>query len=185
MFACRNICAYFCDMNTITDRQIWPEHIQPIENLCFEHVESSYMKVVAIRIAVVYIILMGCALLLPLLWDNRWLLAGVECAVAVAFAVNVALARKIYDFKGYALRERDISYRSGIFFPTVTTIPFSKIQQVSMRMNLASRIFGLYYVDVINGSQSAMNQLTIPGLTHDKAERLKSLLVNKADCDND
>ena len=167
-------------MNTITNRQIWSGDIQPIENLCFEHVESNYLKVVVIRITIVYVLLMGTALLIPLLCDNWLLLAGVEGALAAAFAVNVALVRK-----GYALRNRDISYRSGIFFTTVTTIPFCKIQQVSIRMNLVSRIFGLYYVDVINGSQSAMNQLTIPGLTHEKAERLKSLLINKADCDND
>ena len=172
-------------MNTITNRQIWSGGIQPIENLCFEHVESNYLKVVVIRITIVYVLLMGTALLIPLLCDNWLLLAGVEGALAAAFAVNVALVRKIYNFKGYALRNRDISYRSGIFFTTVTTIPFCKIQQVSIRMNLVSRIFGLYYVDVINGSQSAMNQLTIPGLTHEKAERLKSLLINKADCDND
>ncbi len=172
-------------MNTITDRQIWSGDIQPIESLCFEHVESSYLKVVVIRITIVYLLLIGTALLIPPLWENWLLLAGVECALAAAFAVNVALVRKIYNFKGYALRTRDISYRSGIFFTTVTTVPFCKIQQVSIRMNLVSRIFGLYYMDVINGSQSAMNQLTIPGLTLEKAERLKSLLINKADCDND
>lgn len=172
-------------MNTIINRQIRTMDIQPIEELCFEHVESSYLKVVAIRITIVYLLLIASALLIVPLWDNIILLIGLECAFAAAYAVNVAHARKIYNFKGYALRDRDISYRSGIYFTKVTTVPFCKIQQVSIRMNLVSRIFGLYYVDVINGSQSTMNQLTIPGLTLEKAERLKSLLINKADCEND
>lgn len=172
-------------MNRMTNRQVWCDDIQPIENLCFEPVERSYMNVVVIRIIIVYILLMACALLIPLMWEQWLPMLIVDCVLAVAFVVNVALAHKIYNFKGYALRERDISYRTGIFFTSVTTIPFSKIQQVSLRMNLVSRIFKLYYVDVVNGSQSASNRLTIPGLTLEKAERLKSLLINKADCDND
>lgn len=172
-------------MDTTTNRQVWVEDIQPVENLCFEHVESAYVNVVVIRLTLVYILLMACALLIPVLWDAWPAAIAVECALAVAFGVNVALARRIFAFKGYALRQRDISYRSGLFFPSVTTIPFGKIQQVSVRMNLVSRLFGLYYVDVVNGSQAAMNQLTIPGLTRENAERLKSLLINKADCDND
>ncbi len=172
-------------MDNATNRQIWAEDIQPIEDLSFAPVERSYLKVVAIRIICVYIILMGAILLIPAFWDT-WLPALIADAVlAVAFAVNLAFTRKIYDFKGFALRERDISYRSGIFFTSITTVPFCKIQQVSIRMNPVSRIFKLYYVDVINGSQSAMNQLTVPGLTLEKAEQLKSLLINKADTDND
>ena len=85
----------------------------------------------------------------------------------------------------FALRNKDISYRSGIFFESVTTIPFSKIQQVSTRMNLVSRLFSLYYVDVINGSQDAMSRLTIPGLSAEKAEQLKSLLINNTRCGNE
>lgn len=112
-------------------------------------------------------------------------LVATECLLAAAFAVNAALVRKIYDFKGFALRNKDISYRSGIFFESVTTIPFNKIQQVSTRMNLVSRFFSLYYVDVINGSQDAMSRLTIPGLSAEKAEQLKSLLINNSRCGNE
>lgn len=168
------------------NRQVWPEDIQPIEDLRFEHIESAYIKVIIIRIVLTYFILMAIALLIPVFVDHGFvILAGVETVLAVALAINVALTRKIYFFKGYALRDKDISYRSGIFFESVATIPYSKIQQVSIRMNPVSRIFHLYYVDVINGSQDVMNSVTIPGLSHEKAERLKSLLINNADRDND
>ena len=95
-------------MNTIINRQIRTMDIQPIEELCFEHVESSYLKVVAIRITIVYLLLIASALLIVPLWDNIVLLIGLECAFAAAYAVNVAHARKIYNFKGYALRDREI-----------------------------------------------------------------------------
>lgn len=52
-------------------------------------------------------------------------------------------------------------------------------------MNLVSRFFSLYYVDVTNGSQDAMSRLTIPGLSAEKAEQLKSLLINNSRCGNE
>lgn len=169
------------------NRQIWLNDIEPVEALGFEKIESRYIKVIMARLVIIYFILMGCALFILML-DTPYdavLLVATECLLATAFAANAALVRKIYDFKGFALRNKDISYRSGIFFESVTTIPFNKIQQVSTRMNLVSRLFSLYYVDVINGSQDAMSRLTIPGLSAEKAEQLKSLLINNSRCGNE
>lgn len=169
------------------NRQIWLNDIEPVEALSFEKIESRYIKVIMSRLVIIYFILMGCALFILML-DTPYdavLLVATECLLATAFAANAALVRKIYDFKGFALRNKDISYRSGIFFESVTTIPFNKIQQVSTRMNLVSRLFSLYYVDVINGSQDAMSRLTIPGLSAEKAEQLKSLLINNSRCGNE
>ncbi len=170
----------------MTNRQIWPDEIQHVENLSFVTVEGTYVKVLTLRLALIYTIFIACAAAIALLTDlhGGWglLATGV---LAAAFAVNVSLVRKIYKIRGYALREKDISYRKGMFFTSVTTIPFSKIQQVSIRMNPISRMFGLYYLDVFNGSQAAFNSISIPGLRHDTAERLKLLLINNADCEND
>lgn len=171
----------------MVNRQIWPDDIQPVEHIAFTPLEKTYVKVLTARIAIIYIILMACALLIPVFVEayGYWILLGVEFVLCVAMAVNLSLARKIYGIRGYALRDRDISYRTGLFFTKVTTIPFSKIQQVSVRMNPLSRIFGLYYLDIANGSQAAMNQITIPGLSLEQAERMKALLINKTDRDND
>lgn len=157
------------------------EGMMPTGDAEFKRVDKRYMKILFVRILLVYLILMGCAPLLLLLETGiapRFLIAA-EALLAIAFAVNMAYVRQIYTFKGYQTDDEGMSYRSGIFFPTVTTLPFCKIQQVSIRMNPLSRIFGLCYLDVINGAQGIANQMTIPGLTHDEAETLKSLLMAK------
>lgn len=168
-------------MNDTTARPMCGPDNAPVDNLSFEGVERRYVNVFVVRLTLVYILLIACMLLIPLVWDVWWPAIVGAAVLAAAYAVNVALARRIYDFKGYALRPADISYRTGIFFTSIVTIPFSKIQQVSIRMNPVSRMFGLCYVDVVNGSQAAMNRLSIPGLTPERAERLKSLLINHAD----
>lgn len=163
---------------------MWPDDIQPIEKLIFVPVEGSYVKVLIARLTLVYVIFMACAAVIPLLAEEYvwWIMWAAESVLSVAFAINVALVRKMYRMRGYALRDRDISYRKGLFFTSVTTIPFCRIQQVSIRMNPLSRIFGLCYLDVINGSQTVSNLVSIPGLTHESAERIKLLLIYKADC---
>ena len=80
---------------------------------------------------------------------------------------------------GFALREHDITWRSGIIFPSVTTIPFCKIQQVSIRQNPVSRLFGLYSVHIVNGAQM-MADTVIPGLAREKADEVKELLIERA-----
>ena len=167
--------------SNMVNRQIWPEEVQPVEKLAFEHVEPKYVKVVIARITLVYLLLMGCAtLILTSDYSHKMtvFIAG-EIVLALAYVINVAMSAKIFAFKGYALRDHDITYRSGIFFPKTTTVPFSKIQQVTVRMNPVSRIFGLYYVDVVNGTQNALNQITIPGLFHHRARQIETLLISE------
>lgn len=167
------------------NRQIWPNDVQPVEDLEFQPVEPIYTRVLTARIILSYIIFMGLAFIILAFEESYrwWILLGVETILVIALVINLVLVHKIYDFKGYALRDKDISYRSGIFFTSVKTVPFSKIQQVSVRTNPIARMFGLSYLDIVNGSQSSVNQITIPGLTSDDAERIKALLINKDCCD--
>lgn len=167
------------------NRQIWPDDVQPVEDLEFQPVEPIYTRVLTARIVLCYIIFMALAFIILAFEESYrwWILLGVEAMLVIALVINLVLVHKIYDFKGYALRDKDISYRSGIFFTSVKTVPFNKIQQVSVRTNPIARMFGLSYLDIVNGSQSSVNQITIPGLTSDDAERIKALLINKDFCD--
>lgn len=171
----------------MTNRQLLPEDIQPLETLNFEALDKRYIKVVITRIVSVYILLIACVALLPLLETGiGWgIIIIIESILVIAFAINLALTRKIYNIKGYVLREKDITYRKGIFFTSVTTIPFSKIQQVIIRTNPVSRMLKLYYLDVVNGSQGVSNRISIPGLSYEKAEKIKSLLIINTECDDD
>lgn len=167
----------------LTNYQTMLDNSTPVESLDFEQLDRRYVRVCTISYAIGYIVMI-CASLLWLVTDWEYQLEALiatEAVILLAFAVNMMLIPKIYSFKGYAIRQHDISYRSGIFFPTVTTVPFSKIQQVTLRQNPVSRIFGMYAVDIVNGSQSSMKQMSMPGLTKQRAEQLKSMLISETD----
>jgi len=69
---------------------------------------------------------------------------------------------------GYALRDKDIIYKSGVFWQTVTAIPFNRIQHVEKNSTL--QIF------TAGGSGG---DLKIHGLPADLAERLRVFILEK------
>lgn len=157
------------------DKQI--QDTTPVDELNFHPVESRYRNVQMILTSIGYLLLCAAALFLLLIDNPLWCIIA-ESIIVVAFAVNLFILRKAWIFKGYALREYDISYRSGVVFPSVTTIPFSRLQQVSVKQNPVSRYFRLYSVEVVNGAQ-ALASITINGLTEENASKIKDTLLNK------
>lgn len=160
-----------CDIDRVT------QETTPIDKLHFQPVESRYRNVQMILTSLGYLLL-GLAALFLLVIDNPLWCIVAESLIAVSMAVNLFILRKAWLFKGYALREQDICYRSGVLFPSVTTIPYNRLQQVSVKQNPVSKIFKLYSVEVVNGAQ-AMAALTVHGLNEENANNIKSILINK------
>ena len=67
------------------NRQIWPDTVQPVEDLEFQAVEPTYIKVLTARIALTYVLIMGIAFTIPLMVESYgwWLLLGVESALVI------------------------------------------------------------------------------------------------------
>ena len=90
--------------------------------------------------------------------------------------LHLALISRAFKLKGYAVRTKDISYKTGLFFKRHTTVPFSRIQHVEVRQGLLERYFDLAKLNVYTaGGQSS--DLTIPGLHHEEANRLKAFII--------
>lgn len=179
-------CYICCDIHILlmhngnsymSNHQIGTETIDRIEELCYEPVSPKYRLVQIASATIVYALLAALALLL-LLGGTPWWCVVAEAAIVVTFIINLAILSEAYRFKGYALREHDITYRSGVMFPKVTTVPFSKIQQVSISQNPVSKFFGLCAIDVVNGAQG-LSSLSIQGLTMEKADGIKNVITQR------
>lgn len=163
----------------MTNRQMVSDSIDRIENLVYETLERKYIKVQFITTGLVYLTLFILTSLLLLSNDfiyRNIIIISLECLIIISAIINLSVLPKAYRYKGYAIREHDISYRTGIFFPKITTISFSRIQQVSIRQNPISRFFGLYSVDIVNGAQM-LDKMTIPGLSEEKANKINAFLI--------
>ena len=158
----------------MTNRQLDMENIDRVDNLVYTPLEKRYLKARIAGTVLAYAGLMVLPLFILLAEDLKGRGTIIACAESL-----LALAALICAFMGFALREHDITWRTGIIFPSVTTIPFCKIQQVSIRQNPVSRLFGLYSVHIVNGAQM-MADTVIPGLAREKADEVKELLIERA-----
>ena len=77
---------------------------------------------------------------------------------------------------GYLVREKDFSFRKGVISRSVTTVPFARIQHVSIDRGPLARRFGLATLQM----RTAGDGLTVPGIGHEAAQQLKALVVDRA-----
>lgn len=149
----------------------------PVDTLTYHPVERRYRNVQIILTTFLYLLLAAGALFLLLLENPLWCVL-TEATILIAMTFNLSILLKAWKFKGYALRQQDISWRSGVIFPSVTTIPYSRLQQVSVKQNPISRLFNLYSVEAVNGAQ-AFASLTIHGLNQEDASKINDFLLSR------
>jgi membrane protein YdbS with pleckstrin-like domain len=80
--------------------------------------------------------------------------------------------------KGYAIRERDIIYKSGVFWRTVTAIPFNRIQHVEKSSTPLDRRFQLASLQIFTAGGSG-GDLKIHGLSAKTTEKLRFFILEK------
>ncbi len=103
------------------------------------------------------------------------LLFAAEIAVIVAFIWFGYLG---FFKKGFALREKDVSYKRGIIFQTITTIPLSRIQHSEVVRGPLDRFFGLSSVKIYTAGGNS-SDVVIPGLALENAEKVREFINAK------
>lgn len=82
--------------------------------------------------------------------------------------------------KGYAIRENDFSYRSGVLFKSVISQPILRIQHVELNHGPIDRYFGLVRLEIFSAGGSAYT-FAIPGLPKDTAGDIRTYILNHND----
>ncbi len=79
---------------------------------------------------------------------------------------------------GYAVRDKDVLYRSGVLWRQVTAIPYNRIQHVEKDTGPLDRRFGLANLKVFTAG-GAGGDLRIGGLSESAAERLRGHILQR------
>lgn len=82
--------------------------------------------------------------------------------------------------KLYALREQDLSYKSGVIFRTIVSQPMLRIQHVELKRGPIDRKIGLAKLQVFSAG-GAMHTFEIPGLPLEKAESIRQFILDHKD----
>lgn len=84
-----------------------------------------------------------------------------------------------FKIKGYALREHDISYKTGLLFFSITSVPFNRVQHCEVSQSPLARLFDLGSVKVYTAGGSS-SDLNISGLTKENAHKLREHITQLA-----
>lgn len=81
-----------------------------------------------------------------------------------------------YQAWSYRINERVLETRSGRLFQTTRLLPLNRLQHVDLQQGPLERMYGLAHLELHTaGTQNA--SLTIPGLAHEEAVRLRDYLI--------
>ncbi len=169
---------------SFSNEPIDPINLPNLADQTFENVHPNHLKVRWIGDFIfAAIVVLVASSILTMTDAPRW----IPVAAAGVLLVLTALAALIQKFEvdklGYLVRERDFSYRQGVIFTSVNTMPYARVQHVSIDRGPVERMFGLATLTM----KSAGGDVVVGGLPPDVADRLKALVVDRsgASADNE
>lgn len=168
-------------MEHFTNETIDITQLPKYEEVILTPLNPKYKTVVLLNtsfiIAVVVIGLLGIVVFAP---NEIPLLSWFFIGIGVVFFSVLLVIFSVWNYKkkGFAFRNHDVIYRSGIIATNTMVIPYNRVQHVALHEGLISRYFGLAKVEIFTAGGSA-SDIEIPGIAKEEAENIKQLLMGK------
>ncbi len=108
----------------------------------------------------------------------RIVLAVIFTLLLLLWASLTWLALQRVRRKGYALREHDLAFRSGVIFRKQVVLPFNRIQHVEVSSGPIQRRFGLATLKCFTAGGTDVD-LSIGSLLQQDAKRLRELVLSR------
>ncbi|CAM3499803.1 PH domain-containing protein [Flavobacterium gelidilacus] len=159
------------------------------EDTKLEPLQKDYFKVMLIQFGIVFgILLIGIIVLYfisieALIKDKiiyfviGWLILGV---------VSFLYLKINFAKKGFALREHDVIFKSGVISEITTIVTNNRVQHVALHQGMLSRYFGLASIELFTAGGST-SDLKIKGLLLEDAKKIKesvSLKINEIEAES-
>lgn len=167
------------------NKQVDISELPQVEQVEFKSLHVKYKTVVGIRLGIsTLIVLIVCFLpygyqlitdSLPLSDVVLLSIGGVGLLLMGVLCITTFMG---IGMKGYALREHDIIYKTGLINRSQTVIPFNRVQHVGVYESALLRVFGLCTVEFFTAG-GALGDLKISGISKEEGERLKAYVIQK------
>lgn len=162
-----------------------PVHPDSLPSLTVDNYESIsplWLKM-SLRRHWVLSVLMVIGVIVAWMITREWMLWGGLLVLLVLFFWGNLAIRRIYYSKKYLLRQKDITYRSGWLWNSVTSVPYNRIQHVEIEQGPIEKWYKLATLEVYTAGKNT-SDLSISGLSGETAEKLKDyvlgqVLINK------
>ncbi len=166
-------------MENFTNETIDTKQLPRFEEVELSSLHPKYWNVVVLNTSVFFVLL---ALVLTFILYKVEQLNSLIPYILIGFGIVLLfvfyLTRIGFKKKGFAFRNHDVIYRSGIIATNTMVIPYNRVQHVALHEGFISRYFGLAKVEIFTAGGSS-SDIEIPGIAKEEAENIKQLLMGK------
>jgi len=168
-------------MNEFTNNPIDITQLPKFEEVQLKGLNSKYITVLLFNFSLLLILLIGGFSVLfyfkqDAFSNTIWM--AILVGLVLFLAGLVVFTKFSFQKKGYAFREHDAIYKSGLISETTTIIPFNRVQHVALHQGFISRKLGLASIELFTAGGSS-SDLEIPGLLLADAQLIKNLVSQK------
>lgn len=166
-------------MENFTNETIDTKQLPRFEEVELSSLHPKYWNVTLINTLLLFLVI---GIILGFIWYTSEEFDGVGIYFLLTYSVILAVALLLthigFKKKGFAFRNHDVIYRSGIIATNTMVIPYNRVQHVALHEGLISRYFGLAKVELFTAGGSS-SDIEIPGIAKEEAENIKQLLMGK------
>lgn len=157
--------------------KIDPNQLPQIEARSFEGLEEDYLYYRITGRSLFFLFAAGFASLFSLFGKVYfWYWLG---PILSLFLISIVYELLSFKWRGFCLRELDVSYRSGLIVHRMVTIPLTRVQHCEYSQGLIGRLFDLAQVKVYTAGGSN-SDLVIKGLRKNTAIKLRDQITKMA-----
>lgn len=150
------------------------DELPRLEEGSFEKLERDYLYLRLTTRSLFFLMLAGLCTIFT--FTASWSLVQWLPALLVVYAAVFTIEVLGFKIKGYAIRQLDVSYRTGLIFYSMTSVPLNRVQHCEYAQGPLDRLFDLATVKVYTAG-GASSDLSIHGLTKERAIRLRDYIT--------
>lgn len=157
------------------------EDLPAVGEVAWRTLDERYARRLQLQSVIATAAVAACVLVLhlvPLPVDPRLFAAAWLLVLALGVS-GVLWPLASVPRKGYAIRDKDVLYRSGVVWRSVTAVPFNRVQHVETTSTPLDRRFGQATLQLFTAGSSG-GDLRIDGMPADVAEALRLFILEKA-----
>ncbi len=168
-------------MQTFSNETIDIKQLPQFQDTALTKPNAKYWNVIVINLILLLAVLGGAITILIIFQDKvreNWMIwTGLYTALVL---ILFSIYKTSFKRRGFALREKDVIYKSGIISETTTIIPLNRIQHVALNEGVFSRFFNLGTLQIYTAGGSS-GEIHIAGIPIEQAKTIKEALVKRLD----
>jgi membrane protein YdbS with pleckstrin-like domain len=165
--------------------EIASSDLPPVKNVDWQPMDERYIRRLYTGAAFKFAIILTGVSILRIVYGIEFADRQLAISFNWLFVVPIVVGIALFTWPlisvpkmGFAVRDKDILYKSGVFWHTVTAIPFNRVQHVEKSSTPLDRRFDISTLQLFTAGGSG-GDLRIHGLSAGVAEKLRTFVLEK------